>query len=166
MSAKQNIKHMTLNIAPDVLGRLDAIADYAGISRHQFIVNILEVGIEEIRMSKYVGLFHIALAIRNTIEAVKGTKERKLTGHEKPIPVRMDESFLEKLDLLAEQGGISRQRLALNIIDVGLEEAEALKRYGVMRGILFFRDLPDRFRAFINKGEKAYKAEIDEQDEK
>lgn len=164
MSTKHNTKQITLNIAPGVLDRLDVIADYAGLSRHKFIVNILEVGIEEIWMSKYVGLFYIALAIRNTIESVKGTKERKLTGHEKPIPVRMDELFLEKLDSLAEQGEISRQRLALNIIDIGLEEAEALKRYGVMRGILFFRDFPERFRAFINKGEKVYKDNSDEEE--
>lgn len=164
VAAKHSTKQITLNIAPDVVERLDVIAEYVGISRHQFIVNILEIGIEEIWMSKYVGLFYIALAIRDTIAAVKGTKERKLTGLEKPIPIRLDESFLVKLDSLAEQGDISRQHLALNIIGIGLEETEALKRYGVIRGVMFFRNLPDRFKAFIGKGEKAYKAESDEEE--
>ena len=105
-------------------------------------------------------------SIRDTIDVVKGISFKDDDGPEKPIPVKLDELILAKLDKLADQGKITRHQLAVNIVKVGLDEAEALKRYGVMRGFLFFRDLSDRFRAFVGKGEKAYKASAEDEEQK
>lgn len=163
MTARQNTKLMTLNLPTEIVARLNIMADYAGLSRHRFLVNLLEVGIDDITLFKYVGIFQIAVLIRDTIEAVRGVSFKDDDGPEKPIPVKLDELTLEKLDKLADQGKITRHQLAVNIVKIGLEEAEALKKCGVMRGFLFFRDLSDRFRAFMGKGEKAYKASVDEE---
>jgi len=165
MTPKKNEIQFTVNLETDVLGRLTDMAEHGGLSRHKLIVNLLTVGIEEIELMKHVGIFQLAVIVRNMIatpENVKSRKSDETKASEMPIPLRIEKKIIDRLELLAEKGDISRQRLAQNIIKYGLEETESARKYGLTTVALKVRDLHEAmhesFKKFLETGKKAYYA--------
>jgi predicted transcriptional regulator len=159
MTPKQNEIQFTVNLESDVLERLKILAEYAGLSRHKLMVNLLTVGIEEIELMKHVGIFQLSLIVRNMIatpENVTARKSDDIKASEMPIPLRIEKSLIERLERLAEKGDLSRQRLAQNIIKTGLEETETARKIGLTTVALTIRDIHESFKKFLEIGKKAY----------
>lgn len=159
MSPKQDEIQFTVNLETDVLERLKSMAEHGGISRHKLMVNLLKTGIEEIEVLKHVGIFQVALLIRNMISTPESTNARKsgeVKPSEMPIPLRVDKNHIERLELLAEKGDISRQRLAQNIIKTGLEELESAKKIGLTHVAIKIRDMHDLFNNVLEVGKQAF----------
>jgi predicted DNA-binding protein len=162
MTPKKNEIQFTVNLETDVLERLKDMADHAGLSRHKMIVNLLTVGIEEIELFKHVGILQLAIIVRNmttTPEKEKIRKSDETKPSEMPIPLRIEKDVIDRLGRLADQGEITRQRLARNIIKSGLEELESARKYGLTTVALKVRDIHevmrDSFKKFLEIGKGA-----------
>lgn len=156
-------KHIAIKMNDEFIARLDKIAKEAKLSRNQLIKNILDVGFDELVKLKQVGVFQLGIYIRDLHESISNKHKKKIIdpiSGERPIPIKLDEEFINKLDELAEKAGLSRHQLLKNIIRVGLEEAEILSKVGIIKLGVIFRDLPESFRAICEKGEAALTASL------
>lgn len=161
MTPKQNEIQFTVNLEKDVLERLKYMAEHGDISRHKLIVNLLTVGIEEIELMKHVGIFQLSLIVRNmtaTPEKITIRKSEEIKASEMPIPLRIEKNLIDRLERLAEKGDLSRQRLAQNIIKIGLEEMESARKIGLTRVAITIRDMHDSFKKFLEVGKNAFNA--------
>ncbi|CAH2031720.1 hypothetical protein [Trichlorobacter ammonificans] len=159
MTAKDNEIQFTVNLETELLERLKAMAEHAGLSRHKLMVNLLTTGIEEIEALEYVGIFQVALIIRNATESKDKADSRKSDENkasEMPIPLRISKAIVDRLDRLADRGDIKRQRLARNILEVGLEELETAKKYGLTHLAKKIRDMHDLFTDVLSMGRQAF----------
>jgi predicted transcriptional regulator len=161
MTPKSNEKQFTVNLDTDILECLKSMAEHADISRHKLMVNLLTTGIEQIEVMKHVGIFQLGLLIRNMTDTPEKAKARKTVetkNSEMPIPLRIDKKYLERLERLAEKGEINRQRLAQNIIKVGLENLEDAKKIGLTHVVIKIRDMQDLFTDILEVGKQAFYA--------
>lgn len=161
MTPKANEIQFTVNLDTDVLERLKSMAEHADISRHKLMVNMLKAGIEEIEVLKHVGIFQLAIIVRNMTESTDEAKARK-SGEaqisEMPIPLRVEKILVERLERLAKRGDLNRQRMAQNIIKIGLEELEAARKYKLTNIALKIRDMHDLFTDVLEIGKQAFYA--------
>lgn len=161
MSPKPNEVQFTVNLETDVLERLKSIAEHGDISRHKLMVNLLKTGIEQIEVLNHVGIFQLAILIRNMTESADTTNARKsgeVKSSEMPVPLRMEKKLIEHLERLAERGDLNRQRLAQNIIKTGLEELESARKLGLTHVAIKIRDMKDLFTNVIKTGKQAFNA--------
>jgi hypothetical protein len=161
MSPKKNEIQFTVNLASDVLERLMDMAKHAGISRHKLIVNIIKTGVEEFEVLRHVGFFHLGMLIRSMKETPDQAKRRKsgeVNTSGMPIPLRIDKNIIERLGRLAEKGELNRQRMAQNIIVIGLEELESARKYKLTDIALKIRDMHDLFKDVLALGERAFES--------
>ncbi|MFA5516862.1 MAG: CopG family transcriptional regulator, partial [Desulfuromonadales bacterium] len=115
--------------------RLDRLAKKGGLSRHQLMRNLIEVGMDAISIGKAVGLFQLGLMIRDMFDV----QMKPEPGEEKPLPLKLDEKFLAKIDDVARRGDLTRHQLMRNLIHVGVEEVEAAARIGLFQASVWVR---------------------------
>lgn len=63
------------------------------------------------------------------------------TPNGKNLTLWVDEKTIERLDKVARKAGLSRSRLAENLLLIGLDEAETLRKIGVLQLAVLVRDL-------------------------
>lgn len=161
MTAKANEIQFSVNLETDVLDRLTSMAAHGDLSRHKLMVNLLTTGIEQIELLRHIGIFQLALVIRNMTESPEQANIRRVgevKPSEMPIPLRIDNTLMERLKKLAEKGDLNRQRLAQNIIKTGLEELEKARKLGLTDIVIKLRDTHDLLKDFLKIGEQAYHA--------
>ena len=56
----------------DLIARVDALADKAGITRSKFLANMVEVNVKSLERADSVGILNMALLIRDLEEGLKG----------------------------------------------------------------------------------------------
>ena len=80
--------------------------------------------------------------------------EKKMDRHpgEKVATIWFDQSVLDRVDRLAEKGGISRSLLVRNLTVVGLEYLETCDRYGLYRTAIVMRDFAAWFKEQCDSG--------------
>lgn len=159
MSPKQDEIQFTVNLETDVLDRLRSMAKHGDISRHKLMVNILKAGIDDIKTLENVGIFRIALLVRNLIESPEQANIRRageIKIAEMPVPLRIQKNYVDRLDRLAGRGEITRQRLAQNIIKTGLEELETMKKLKITDVVIKIRDMKDLFADVLEIGKRAF----------
>lgn len=149
-------KNISIKLNDDFISRLDKIAGIGNLSRHQLAKNIIEVGIEELETLKRIGVFQLGILIRNLTE--KRIKPKDTASGEKPIPIKLDDNFIDRLDKLASKAELSRHQLMKNLLQVGLEEVEAFAKIGAIRLAVIIRDLPKSLRKICDMGEVALRA--------
>lgn len=71
----------------------------------------------------------------------------------KSITLWLDQDTVKRLDKVANKAGISRSRLTENLVLVGLEEAEAMRKIGVLQMAVLLRDLKQRVGDKLNRVE-------------
>ncbi|SKA13252.1 hypothetical protein SAMN02745119_02777 [Trichlorobacter thiogenes] len=161
MTAKQNEIQFTLNLDTELLERLKVMAEHAGLSRHKLMVNLLTTGVEEIESLEYVGIFQVALIIRNATESKEKAESRKsddMKPSEMPVPLRINKAIVDRLDRLSVKVDLKRQRMARNILTVGLEELESARKVKLTNVALAIRDIHDLFKNALEVGKNAFRA--------
>lgn len=58
-------KKVSFDCPVELLERLDKMADRAGLARQHLIVNLLSCGVNTLEASRMVGIFHLALLLRD-----------------------------------------------------------------------------------------------------
>lgn len=63
--------------------------------------------------------------------------------------------LLDRLDRLADYGDIPRQRLIVNLIDVGVDYLEASRKVGILSLVVLMRDLKKNATIWADKISKS-----------
>lgn len=155
-------KTVSVKLTPQWIERLDKLAQKGDLSRHQLMRNLIEIGIKGINLSSKVGLFQIGLAIRNLSNEPPFVE----AGEEKPLPLKLDEKLLAKLDSFAERSDRSRHQLMRNFIHIGVEELESAARFGAFQLAVVLRNFGYAVKNIIKDGERAREAVLEAQDDK
>lgn len=150
-------KTISIKLNEHWVERLDKLAKKGGVSRHRLMRNLIEVGIKGISVASKVGVFQLGVVIRDFLNL----RHKPGPGKEKPIPLKLDSTLLDRVDTFAERGGLSRNQLMRNLIHVGVEELEGAARVGVLQLGLLMRDVEDSIKKIIQDGSKAAQA-VDE----
>lgn len=150
-------KIVTIKMKDEFIARVDYLARKAKMSRHQLLKNMLDVGVDELKDLKKIGLFKLGVLARDVAEWCNLKISDPVTG-DKSVPVTLDETFVDILDDLASQADLSRAQLMRNLVRVGVEGLETMDKVGVLKLMTIIRELPDYFRAVCNDGENAVKA--------
>lgn len=157
-----NEKQISVKLADDIIQTLDKHAASFGKTRHDLIKGILEMGVDEINDLQHVGVFQLGMLVRDLHYGIKDklgmTPKAKNEGEGKPIPIKLSEDFIGRLDELAARADISRHHLMKNFIKVGLEELAVLEKVGLFKVATLLRDLRKGFKQVCSLGEKAFKA--------
>lgn len=161
MQSAPEEKHISIKMNDEFITRLDDIAHMAKRSRIHIIKNFIEVGVEELEKHQIIRFFQLGIYARDLSESIKNKANLSSAdpvAGDRPIPIRLDENFIDRLDTLANKAGLSRHQLMKNIIRVGLVESERISKVGILQLIVLLRDLPESFRKICKKGEAALKA--------
>jgi predicted DNA-binding protein len=153
-----NEKTTTIKLDSDWLNRLDRLADRAGISRRQLMKNMVNVGLDQLKVLKKIGFFKVGLLVRQVSEKSGMAHTWKETGELKPTPVTLDYTAWDHLDKLSEYGDISRHKLVRNIIYLGIEQLEGYGRVGAFQINDACKWLKKSFVEIIGDGQKAIDA--------
>jgi predicted transcriptional regulator len=153
-----NEKTTTIKLDSVWLDRLDTLAKRAELSRRQLMMNMVDVGLDQIKVLKMFGFFKVGLLVRQMSEKSGMGHTWEETGELKPAPVTLKEKTWDLLDTLAEAGDISRHQLVRNIIYVGIEQLESFQKVGLFQ----IKDacilLKKSFNEIIEDGQKAMNA--------
>lgn len=150
-------KIVTIKMNADFIARLDYLARKAKLTRHQLLKNLLDVGVDELKDLKKIGLFKLGVIARDVAEWCNLPLSDPVTG-DKSIPVTLDEAFVAILEDLASQADLSRAQLMRNLVRVGVEGLEAMDKVGIIKLMTIIRELPDHFKSVCKDGENAVNA--------
>lgn len=62
------------------------------------------------------------------------------------LGLQFEAEIVARLDSIAEKAGISRAQLIRNLVEVNLEEVEALQAVGILSLVRFLDDMKERVR--------------------
>lgn len=158
MSKQLSEKTTSVKLHADWIKRLDDLAKRGGISRHQFMRNLVGVSLDQFTTLRAVGFFKVGLAVRDLQEKLGKPSDWKASSDEKPIPITLSESELELIDRYAAEADLSRNQFIRNLIYVGIEEVEIFKRIGAFQINDACVWLSKAFSEIIDNGHKALKA--------
>lgn len=152
-------RNIAIKMNDEFIARLDKLANRIDVTRTKLMKNFIQVGIEELEEMKSIGFFQLGLMVRDVGEAIQlGKMISDQVSGDKPIPIKIDDDYIDRLDALAEKAGLSRHQLMKNLLDVGVIEFETMDKVGVMSLMLLARDLHGAFKRISSRGEKALKA--------
>lgn len=69
---KRNGRTVGLWLEEDLIVRVDALAEKAGITRSKFLANMVEVNVKSLERADSVGILSMAILIRDLEEGLKG----------------------------------------------------------------------------------------------
>jgi len=148
-------KDVSIRLNEDFIIRLDKIAAMVDLSRRKVMKNLLEVGVEEVEELQN-GIFLTSIVVRDLREKLSGGQTTAdMVGGDVPVPVRIKEEFLIKLEKLAEREGLSRQQLMQIMLLYSVEQTERMAKIGVVKLFVIIRDLPKYLRGVFKDGEEA-----------
>jgi len=62
-------------------------------------------------------------------------------GDKQAVTIWVDKGLVVKIEALAEKGGLTRSKIITNLIDVGVEELEAMNKLGLWATLRVFEDI-------------------------
>ena len=120
---------------------LEKHAQYFKLPRNKLIQNILDTGIEEIKIQKFLGIVQLSMLAKSIKDQwKKGVKNLKNTdGSVSPqrpprgvnISLGLEPSIISQVEELSEKLNLTRSKLIENMIDMGLTDLKILKRTGL-----------------------------------
>jgi predicted DNA-binding protein len=72
----------------------------------------------------------------------------------------VDKKFVDRLDKLADKAGLTRAKLAENLLEIGVDQLEVLKTLGIMSTALVFRDLKENLKKWSEQQSKNMGAKL------
>lgn len=68
----------------------------------------------------------------------------------RPINIWISQDTIDEMDRLAKKAGITRSKLAANILETTVPELLRYEKIGVLQIAVVLRDLEDRIREWVN----------------
>lgn len=69
---RRNGRTVGLWLEKDLIARVDALADKAGITRSKFLANMVELNVKSLERADSLGILNMAILIRDLEEGLKG----------------------------------------------------------------------------------------------
>jgi len=160
MAAKKTM--VSIWIKPDILSKLDAIAQKAKISRSRLMINLIGVGYDEMKLQKNLGIIKLTLSLRSLqlkiSQLLKGVeKQVVIEGKEDRgtnVSVRIDNEAIKKIDDLASKIKMSRSTFLEYILEFSIREARLLDFVHITDGAIMIRDISDTVKTHWKKSFK------------
>ena len=171
MKSKKAIVSIWVN--PGTIAKLDNFRKKAEISRSKLILNLIDIGCDEIKIQKNLGIVKLTLALSKLQGKISkllfGAKNKIVISETEPrgsnISVRIDPKTIQKIDNLAQQVEMTRSTFIEYILEISIREITLiLKVPGIGSTGLFVRDFNDELRKIWKKMFK--KSEIALKEEK
>lgn len=154
MRLKENETAVSIKLTVEWINRIDTLAKELGMSRHQLLKNMTEVGLDELKAMNRYGLFQLGITLRDFFTG--DSPPSQIDGPQKSIPVYIRNDQIELIDKYAQRGKFNRQQMLRNIIDVATAELELLMATGIGPAYLLGAKLKDIFNKVIESGEHAF----------
>jgi len=168
---KKRGAYLSVWISHDILDQLDAAAEKVKLNRNKLIQNLIDTGIEEIKIQKKVGLVKLTMIMSTLkdqwLKAVQDAKEgdkkdRRRSQRGVNISVWLDQGLIEDIEDYALKMDMSRSNLIERILEMGLTDLKILSKAGIIPLTMLLRDLKDKWKNRFKKAEKAMeKGKID-----
>jgi metal-responsive CopG/Arc/MetJ family transcriptional regulator len=75
-------------------------------------------------------------------------------GDMQAVTIWIKKDLVDKIDKLAEKADITRSKLITNLVDVGVEEAEFMNKFGIWAAAKVFEDIRQRLKSNRAKKQK------------
>jgi len=75
-------------------------------------------------------------------------------GDKQAVTIWVDKALVERLEVLAAKGDITRSKLITNLVEVGAEELEVMNKLGLWATARVFEDIRQYFRKRHQKGQE------------
>ena len=138
---KERKVNISIWIDQEKLDELEKHARYFKLPRNKLVQNILDTGIEEIKIQKFLGIVQLSMLAKSIKDQwKKGIKNLKNTegpaSPQKPprgvnISIGLEPSIISQVEELSEKLNLTRSKLIENMIDMGLTDLKILKRTGL-----------------------------------
>jgi len=74
-------------------------------------------------------------------------------GDKQAVTIWIDKGLVDRLEVLAAKGDITRSKLITNIVEVGVEELEVMNKLGIWATARVFEDIRQWFKKRHEKGQ-------------
>ena len=177
---KQKKLNISLWIKPDILDKLDELAQKFGIKRSQLITNLITVGYDEIQSQKNLGIIKLTLALKKYTSKIskllKGAEKQIILNEEDQrgtnVSLRINPDMIYKIDQLAQKIEMSRSTFIEYILENSIRNIRILNFVGITDSVMFVEKLKEEvksiWKTLIKKSEQTLednKIVIDMEDE-
>lgn len=161
---KKRGAYLSVWIRQDILEQLDATAEKVKLNRNRLIHNLIDTGIEEIKVQKAIGLVKLTMTMtrlrqqwRKAIADAKGEdrKGRKHSERGVNISIWIGLSLIEDIEDYAAKMNMSRSNLIEWLLEMGLADIKIISEAGIITLAMFARDLKEKWQDQFDKAKKA-----------
>ncbi len=151
----------------ETLDEIDKTAEWADLKRSKLIQNLIEVGIDEMKVFKALGIIKLSLIsldlrkqwqhARSEIEDHDNIGEKRITDRGVNISIWVTQAQLRDIESLSKKLSMSRSQLIERMIDMGVSDMRKLRATGVASIVKYFRDLlPEKWKSSFKDAENAF----------
>lgn len=158
---------LSLWMNQETLNEIDKTAEWAKIKRSKFIQNLIEVGIEEMKVFKSLGIIKLSLIsldlkkqwqrARSEIEDQENIGEKPFTNRGVNVSIWVSQSQIQEIEIMSKKLNLSRSQLVERLIDMGVSDMRKLRMVGVTTIAKYLRNLHEKWKSSFKDAEKAYK---------
>jgi len=158
---------ISLWINQETLEEIDKTAEWADLTRSRFIQNLIDVGLDEMKLFKALGIIKLSLIsldlrkqwqrARSEIETHESIGEKRITDRGLNISIWVTQTQIQDIEALSKKLGLSRSQLIERMIDMGISDMRKMRTVGIAPILKYFRDLHEKWQASFKDAEKAYK---------
>lgn len=149
-------KNVTVSVAidKDVKVLLEKYSKDLDLTLSKFARNLIYIALDDMRFFHKTGITKLVLPFRSLLETIPGYKEKvdarvaKKAAESVTISVVIDTDVKELLDEIANETGLTLKTFARNLIYVALDDFKLLKKIGVIRLAVAFRDFLETFQNY------------------
>jgi len=138
---------------PTTITLIDKVAKTADITRTRLIHNLIEVGYDELKLQKNIGLVKLSLLLRKfkiSVQPLLSEAEKKIIVDEKrkdSVSVRMDHNLITKIDSLSKKIGLTRKSFIEYVLEFEIRDMKAIYKIpGFFKTVMTIRDLEEAIR--------------------
>jgi len=150
----------------ETLDEIDKTAEWADLKRSKLIQNLIEVGIDEMKVFKALGIIKLSLIsldlkkqwqrARSEIADHENIGEKRITDRGVNISIWVTQAQLRDIESLSKKLSMSRSQLIERMIDMGISDMRKLRVTGVGSIVKYIRDLHEKWRSSFKDAEKAF----------
>lgn len=165
MAAKSN-PTISVSIDKDVKVLLEKYAKEIDLTLSRFARNLIYVSIDSYALKLFTksGATKLVVPFRAMLDSIPAYKEKidKKIAYDAEnsvtISVAIDADIKEELEKIADEVGLPLKTFARNLIYVALDDFKLLRKVGVIRLAVSFRDFLDKFQNYEFQNDKRFLA--------
>lgn len=148
---KGDKRSLSIWLKEDLIERLDLLSGKTEANRSKMATDLIDEGLKQIEGADKLGFLQLAIAIRDLRDWVtKAEKEEKQEG--KPLTLWVKKDLIKRLKVMGDKVGLSKSKLAANIVLIGVEDKELNKALADIAYAKALKKWGDRLWSKFKKG--------------